>query len=735
MSAPPNPDAEGRIITFYSFKGGTGRSMALANVASLLARGGIGAEGAGARPVLAIDWDLEAPGLHRYLAAFLPDTAGQPGIVELFLELDEATRQYSPQGSDEDQQAANAVLESVGLNRFVVGTTVPNLSFMPAGRFDKGYPGRVSGFRWDLLHERMPELIPALSRKLAERFSYVLIDSRTGFTDTSGICTMLMPELLVAVFTPNLQSLQGVLDLVRDATEYRRGSSDLRSLVIFPLPSRVEPARPQLLQYWRNGSAQDHFIGYQPAFESTFQDIYRLERCDLTGYFDEVQIQHVPDYAYGEQLAAELEETDSRLSLKRSYESFARRLVELPNPWTDPRVAAVEAQILELAERGRVALAAGDIHGAQRQLERAQDLHEENTGVIAHELADDLQGLGRRLVADGKLAEAETAVRGAVAVAERAFGPDDLAVAAHLEGLADLLGSIGRTADGLEMMERVLRLRQAALGEQHATVADSYEKQGVLLHRLGRLFESRRAFERSLEIRQRLVGHRHPSVAVNLQWLGEVTLAMGDYMQTERFFTQALEIVPSDDRVAKARILHRLGWLYLRLGELDRAENDFQQAGAVLGAEGSGEEEPVAAVAADALDGLAQVAIARGDFEQAQAFYERAQLVREEALGPSHPETLRSVVNLGDLAAAQRKWGSGEPPLSAGGLLAEQDGRLRPPHGGAGRPQAGRRRAGEERPRGRSGGVRAVHGRLGAARGSRRPGRLLRSPREGRCPQ
>ena len=207
MSAPPNPDAEGRIITFYSFKGGTGRSMALANVASLLARGGIGAESAGARPVLAIDWDLEAPGLHRYLAAFLPDTAGQPGIVELFLELDEATRQYSPQGSDEDQQAANAVLESVGLNRFVVGTTVPNLSFMSAGRFDKGYPGRVSGFRWDLLHERMPELIPALSRKLAERFSYVLIDSRTGFTDTSGICTMLMPELLVAVFTPNLQSL------------------------------------------------------------------------------------------------------------------------------------------------------------------------------------------------------------------------------------------------------------------------------------------------------------------------------------------------------------------------------------------------------------------------------------------------------------------------------------------------------------------------------------------------
>ena len=115
--------------------------------------------------------------------------------------VDDTIRQHSPQGSDQDQQAANAILETLELDRFVIKTTVPNLSFMPAGQFDQGYPGRVSAFRWDLLHERMPELIPALARKLAERFSYVLIDSRTGFTDTSGICTMLMPELLVAVFT------------------------------------------------------------------------------------------------------------------------------------------------------------------------------------------------------------------------------------------------------------------------------------------------------------------------------------------------------------------------------------------------------------------------------------------------------------------------------------------------------------------------------------------------------
>ena len=56
-------DAPAQIITFYSFKGGAGRTMAVANIAWLLAAAG--------RRVLAVDWDLESPGLHRYLRPFL----------------------------------------------------------------------------------------------------------------------------------------------------------------------------------------------------------------------------------------------------------------------------------------------------------------------------------------------------------------------------------------------------------------------------------------------------------------------------------------------------------------------------------------------------------------------------------------------------------------------------------------------------------------------------------------
>src|ERR1700734_1996566 len=70
------PQGTGRIVTFYSFKGGTGRTMALANVAWILAANG--------KRVLVADWDLESPGLHPFFQPFMePTVSAQPGIVDL----------------------------------------------------------------------------------------------------------------------------------------------------------------------------------------------------------------------------------------------------------------------------------------------------------------------------------------------------------------------------------------------------------------------------------------------------------------------------------------------------------------------------------------------------------------------------------------------------------------------------------------------------------------------------
>src|ERR1044071_8991777 len=67
--------AEGSIVTFYSYKGGVGRSFAMANVGVALASWGY--------RILCVDWDLEAPGLHKYLSVKEPTS----GVVELISSL------------------------------------------------------------------------------------------------------------------------------------------------------------------------------------------------------------------------------------------------------------------------------------------------------------------------------------------------------------------------------------------------------------------------------------------------------------------------------------------------------------------------------------------------------------------------------------------------------------------------------------------------------------------------
>jgi MinD-like ATPase involved in chromosome partitioning or flagellar assembly len=58
-----------RIYTFYSFKGGVGRTLALANVGYVLASWG--------RDVLMVDADLEAPGLSVFLPSKVPQRQGR----------------------------------------------------------------------------------------------------------------------------------------------------------------------------------------------------------------------------------------------------------------------------------------------------------------------------------------------------------------------------------------------------------------------------------------------------------------------------------------------------------------------------------------------------------------------------------------------------------------------------------------------------------------------------------
>ena len=153
------------ICTFYSFKGGVGRSMALVNVAVDLAQRG--------RRVLAVDFDLEAPGLDTF-SVLSPDKP-TPGLVEYvarYLDTDVAP-------DVRDYIAASPVVD--------------NLLVMPSGAARTGYASNFGQIDWQALYAERDGYM--LFEDLKEQWrqvvkaDYVLIDSRTGYTDTGGICT------------------------------------------------------------------------------------------------------------------------------------------------------------------------------------------------------------------------------------------------------------------------------------------------------------------------------------------------------------------------------------------------------------------------------------------------------------------------------------------------------------------------------------------------------------------
>ena len=240
----------------------------------------------------------------------------------------------------------------------------PNLKLLKAGRENDTYSNQVRTFEWEKFYNAYGSFFTHFRQHLSEEFDYILIDSRTGLTDTSGICTRVMPEKLVTVFAPNLQNIEGLKGIILRAFEYRRDSRDSRGLMIFPLASRIDSTASKLRTAWSKGGkvAGHEVVGYESIFENLFIELFDLDECKLEDYFDATQIPHDSDYAYGEEIAARY--PSDKLSIGKACANLTQRLVQLEAPWepltdslelTEAQRQAQEADLRakELERRGR----------------------------------------------------------------------------------------------------------------------------------------------------------------------------------------------------------------------------------------------------------------------------------------------------------------------------------------------------------------------------------------------
>lgn len=210
-------------ITFYSYKGGVGRTLSLANIAVYLSRFGLN--------VCIVDFDLEAPGIHYKLQSLFPDPV-ERGLVDYIYEFTSGGN--IPGSLKEYVLTAKNVPEGEG-----------NIRLIPAGNvMSSEYWKKLASIDWhDLFYESGGEGVPfflEFKEKINSELQpdILLIDSRTGITGMSGVCTALLPDKVVFLITNNRENIEGSRQIMRGIQKAKRFKKQ-KSIEIFFALTRI----------------------------------------------------------------------------------------------------------------------------------------------------------------------------------------------------------------------------------------------------------------------------------------------------------------------------------------------------------------------------------------------------------------------------------------------------------------------------------------------------------------
>lgn len=214
--------------TFYSYKGGVGRSLALANIAALLVERG--------HRVVLLDFDLEAPGLDSFKD--FEEATDKLGIVEYVADFQRT-------------KVAPDIKPYVHEVKKLPAQLRGKLWIMPSGRKDKAYNHLLSRTRWaELFNDGLgAPFIENWKLSIEQEFQpdYVLIDSRTGLTEVGGVCTTAFPDLVVMLFGLNEQNVQGTATVARHIREAGLNRVPQFHFVVTPIPN-LPPEKNGLLR-------------------------------------------------------------------------------------------------------------------------------------------------------------------------------------------------------------------------------------------------------------------------------------------------------------------------------------------------------------------------------------------------------------------------------------------------------------------------------------------------------
>jgi len=203
IGTPPWPESvvyekhKPAIVSFFSFKGGAGRTSTLVATALTLARNG--------HRVAIVDLDLEAPGL---ATIFSPDESNNLGVIDYLLE----------KKIQEKDWKLRTHLISIN-DPTLRGEHGESIQLLPAGTIDGNYLEKLARLDFqNLVDGELQSIMVDMLKELnneAKPLDFILMDARAGFHDIGGLAITALSHAAVIFGTQSRQSWAGLTHVIR----------------------------------------------------------------------------------------------------------------------------------------------------------------------------------------------------------------------------------------------------------------------------------------------------------------------------------------------------------------------------------------------------------------------------------------------------------------------------------------------------------------------------------------
>lgn len=284
-----------------------------------------------------------------------------------------------------------------------------------------------------------------------------------------------------------------------------------------------------------------------------------------------------------------------------------------------------------------------------------QKIRESIVGDSHRDLAFALREVGRLGLNQGKVEEAEQALRQSLAMTEALYPPGDTAVADVTDYLARAARLQGRLNEAEGFYQKALLLKRGIYKTDDPELAGGMNNLALLLKTMGRYRQADTLYREALAMKWRMYNGDHEDLATGFLNIGSLELEQGSFQSASRHLDSAVAMLNrlGVERPLLAATVAMRGMAWERAGCTERALPLAQEALRIRRKLFPATHPATAA----SLMQLASIHLAEGNATAAQRLADTALAMRQTlyAAERDHPEIAGALVLLAKIARQQNR--------------------------------------------------------------------------------